>query len=185
MNPIDGLIDELDRLRASRDDAWQIPRVEGDLLYHIALSMRTKTIVEVGTSYGFSGLFWAKALQQTGGQLHTIDRDPKKYNSSRETFARAGVEKIVNNYLGEAQQILANMSGPIDIGFIDADKPSTRAYFDLLWPKIRAGGCVITDNAATHRKELADFISHVRSLNNASSAEVNVGNGIEWTIKLR
>jgi hypothetical protein len=42
---------------------------------------------------------------------------------------------------------------------------------------------VITDNAATHRKELAGFISHVRSLNNASSVEVNVGNGIEWTIK--
>src|SRR5206468_6340967 len=73
MNTIDALIDELDRLRASRDDAWQIPRAEGDLLYHIALSMRAKTIVEVGTSYGFSGLFWAKALQQTGGQLHTID----------------------------------------------------------------------------------------------------------------
>jgi predicted O-methyltransferase YrrM len=183
MKHIDELIVELDRLRVSRDDAWQIPRVEGDLLYHIALSTRAKTIVEVGTSYGFSGLFWAKALQQTGGQLHTIDRDPKKYTSSRETFARAGVEGIVNSYLGEAQQILANMSGPIDIGFIDADKPSTRAYFDLLWPKIRVGGCVITDNAATHRKELAGFISHVRSLNNASSVEVNVGNGIEWTIK--
>lgn len=183
MSQIDALINELDRLRASRDDAWQIPRVEGDLLYHIALNMRANTIVEVGTSYGFSGLFWAKALQQTGGQLHTIDRDPKKYTSSRETFARAGVEGIVNNYLGEAEQILANMSGPIDIGFIDADKPSTRAYFDLLWPKIRVGGCVITDNAATHRKELADFVSHVRSLNNASSVEVNVGNGIEWTIK--
>src|SRR5437762_8190631 len=95
-NRIDQLINELDRLRISRDDAWQIPRVEGDLLYHIALAMRAKTIVEVGTSYGFSGLFWAKALRQTGGQLHTIDRDPKKYTSSRATFARAGVEQIVN-----------------------------------------------------------------------------------------
>jgi predicted O-methyltransferase YrrM len=180
---INQLIDELDRLRATRDDAWQIPRAEGDLLYHIALAMRAKTIVEIGTSYGFSGLFWAKALQQTGGQLHTIDRDPKKYNSSRESFARAGVDQIVNNYLGEASQILANMTGPIDIAFIDADKPATRGYFDLLWPMVRVGRCIITDNAATHRKELADFISHVRSLNNGSSVEVNVGNGIEWTIK--
>src|SRR5215207_2589503 len=100
-NSLDNLIDELDALR-TRDDAWQIPRVEGELLHHIALTMRAKTIVEVGTSYGFSGLFWAKALAQTHGQLHTIDRDPKKYQSSRQTFARAGVEGIVNNYLGDA-----------------------------------------------------------------------------------
>src|SRR5213075_3043523 len=96
------LIDELDRLRATRDDAWQIPRVEGDLLYHIALSMKAQTIVEVGTSYGFSALHWAKALQRTGGQLHTIDRDEKKFNSSREIFARAGVESLVTNHLGDA-----------------------------------------------------------------------------------
>jgi predicted O-methyltransferase YrrM len=183
MKAILDLIDELDRLAKTRDDAWQIPRAEGDLLYHIALSMRAKTIVEVGTSYGFSGLHWARALQQTGGQLHTIDRDPKKYESSHQTFTRAGVESIVNNYLGEAKQILASMNGPIDIAFIDADKPSTREYFDILWPKIRAGGCIITDNAATHRKELAEFIGHVRSMKDASSVEVNVGNGIEWTIR--
>jgi predicted O-methyltransferase YrrM len=183
-NEILNLIDELDGLRATRDDAWQIPRVEGDLLYHIALSMRAKTIVEVGTSYGFSGLNWARALKQTGGQLHTIDRDPKKFESSRQTFTRAGVDQIVQNYLGDAMQILSSMNSPIDIAFIDADKPATRAYFDLLWPLIRAGGCIITDNAATHRKELAEFISHVRALPNASSVEVNVGNGIEWTIKV-
>ena len=92
--------------------------------------------------------------------------------------------QIVNNYLGDASEVIASMAGPIDIAFIDADKPSTRRYFDMLWPRMRAGGCIITDNAATHRKELADFIAHVRSLENASSVEVNVGNGIEWTIKL-
>lgn len=184
MNPIDLLIQELDELGKSRNDAWQITREEGDLLYHIALGMRAKTIVEVGTSYGFSGLFWAKALTRIGGQLHTIDRDPRKYTSSRETFARAGVDGVINNYLGNAKQVLANMNGPIDIAFIDADKPATRDYFDLLWPMISAGGCIITDNAATHRKELGEFISYVRSINGASSVEVNIGNGIEWTIKL-
>ena len=51
-----------------------------------------KTIVEIGTSYGFSGLNWA-AHCADGGQLHTIDRDPKKYNSSRETFERAGWDR--------------------------------------------------------------------------------------------
>jgi len=183
-NAIVALIDELDRLGKSRDDAWQVPRAEGDLLYHIALTMNAKTIVEIGTSYGFSGLHWGMALRQTNGKLRTIDKEPKKYESSRDTFSRAGLSDIIISHLGDAREIVKNMPGPIDIGFVDADKPSTRTYFDLLWPKIRAGGCVITDNATTHKKELAEFVAYVRGRPDASSVEVAVGNGIEWTIKV-
>jgi predicted O-methyltransferase YrrM len=187
MSDILVLIDELDALRSTRDDAWQVPRVEGDLLHHIALSMRAKTIVEIGTSYGFSGLFWAMALQETGGRLHTIDKDPKKFESSKQTFARAGIGEIVTNYLGDAAEILRNMpaAAEIDIAFIDADKPSTQSYFDLVWPKIRMGGSCIVDNATTHRAELWEFVHGVRSRADTRSTEVAVGNGIEWIIKLR
>ena len=178
-------IDELESLRQSRDDHWQIPRVEGDLLYHIALSARCKTIVEVGTSYGFSGLFWAAALKQTGGHLHTIDMSQKKYVSSKETFAQAGVAEIVVNHLGDAREIIPKISGQIDLAFIDAEKPLCRTFFDLIWPNVKVGGSVITDNATTHRTELADYVKYLRGLPNASSVEVAVGNGIEWTIKVR
>ena len=71
----------------------------------------------------------------------------------------------------------------IDLVFLDADKSQTRSYFDLLWPRVRRGGSVLTDNSTTHRTELADFVKHVRSLKDASSTDVAVGNGIEWTIK--
>src|SRR5690349_9291187 len=118
MNPkIREVVEELNALR-TRPDAWQIPRVEGDLLYHIALVSRAKIIVEVGTSYGFSGLHWAAALQRTGGHLHTIDKDPKKFNSSRETFTRAGVVDVISNHLGDARELLKKIDGPIDIAFI-------------------------------------------------------------------
>lgn len=180
-----GLIDELDRLGKQRDDAWQVPRVEGELLHHIALASGATTTVEVGTSYGFSGLFWAMALRQTGGRLHTIDRDPKKYEASRENFARAGVADLVTSYLGEAGEVLRNMPGPIDLAFIDADKPGCQTYFDLLWPNVRPGGAVITDNATTHKEQLASYVQSIRSRPDARSTEVAVGNGIEWTIKLR
>jgi predicted O-methyltransferase YrrM len=179
------VIDEIDAYRKTRDDAWQIPRVEGELLHHIALASNAKVVVEVGTSYGFSGLFWGAAMKQTGGRLHTIDLSQKKFDASKATFAKAGMADVIVNYLGDAQQVLATMPGPIDIAFIDADKPACRAYFDLIWPKLRPGGAVLTDNATTHRAELAEYIKHVRGVKDASSAEVAVGNGIEWTIKAR
>jgi predicted O-methyltransferase YrrM len=184
MTALRRLIGELNELGKTRDDAWQISLEEGELLHQIAVSSNARVIVEVGTSYGFSGLFWGEALLRTGGVLHTIDANPAKVESSKKTFAAAGLGVIVTNHLGKAADILATLNGPFDLAFIDADKDATRAYFDLIWPKLRPGGSIITDNATTHRKELADFVSYVRSLENASSTEVAVGNGIEWTVKL-
>jgi predicted O-methyltransferase YrrM len=180
------VIDELDALGKSRDDAWQVPRPEGEMLHHIALCSNAKTIVEVGTSYGFSGLFWAAAMQQTRGRLHTIDKDPKKFESSKATFARAGVDGVVTNYFGDAQQILQTKLKDlaIDLAFIDADKPATGAYFDLLWPRVRAGGSILIDNATTHREQLGDFVKAIRARPDARSTEIAIGNGIEWVIKL-
>jgi len=178
------LIDELDSLRGARDDHWQVPRIEGNLLYQIALSSGARTIVEVGTSYGFSGLFWGAALQRVGGTLHTIDNSSKKFDSSKATFERAGLAKTIVNHLGDAMQVLPKVPGPLDLAFIDSgDKKSTRALFDIIWPRIRAGGAVITDNITTHQSELADFVGYVRGLKEASSIAVPIGNGIEWTIK--
>jgi predicted O-methyltransferase YrrM len=177
------VINEIDDYRKSKDDSWQIPRIEGELLHHIALASRAKLIVEVGTSYGFSGLFWGAAMLSTGGKLHTIDIAEKKFDASKATFAKAGLSNVIVNHLGDAQAVLKMLDGPFDLAFIDADKPACRAYFDLLWPKLRPGGSILTDNATTHRTELADYIKHLRSLRDASSVEVAVGNGIEWTIR--
>jgi predicted O-methyltransferase YrrM len=158
--------------------------VEGELLRQIVLSSGAKRIVEIGTSYGFSGLFWASGLRRTGGHLHTIDVSQKKFDASRKTFERAGVSDLVTNHLGDARAVVPALPDGIDIAFIDADKPSCRAYFDLLWPKLRAGGSILTDNATTHREELAEYVKYVRSRPDAISAEVAVGNGLEWTVKL-
>lgn len=183
------LIDELDELRNSRDDHWQVPRLEGELLFQVAVAAGARRILEVGTSYGFSGLFWGAALQRVGGSLHTIDISQMKFDSSRATFERAGLGATVVNHLGDAAEVVpkvAREAGPIDLAFMDSgDKKSTRALFDLIWPHVRPGGSVLTDNATTHKEELADFVAYVRSLNGAASTEIPVGNGIEWTVKVR
>ncbi len=177
------LIAELDELAKGRDDAWQITMEEGWTLHQIALATGAKRIVEVGSSYGFSGLFWGLAVGLVGGRVDTIDRDPKKFDSSKATFAKAGLGDVIVNHLGDAREILAKLAEPIDLAFIDADKPSTLAYFELLWPKLRVGGSVLTDNAATHRKEMAPFVAHVRGRSDAKSIELSVGHGVEWTVK--
>jgi predicted O-methyltransferase YrrM len=179
------MIDELERLRSERDDHWQVPREEGELLHQLAVVSGAKLIVEAGTSYGFSGLFWGAALKRTGGVLHTIDNDPHKVDSSRKTFERAGLANVVVNHLGNARDVLPTIGGVIDIAFLDAgNKRTVRELFDPLWPRVRKGGWVATDNATTHRADLAPFVSYVRSLPGAASTEIPIGNGIEWTVKV-
>jgi predicted O-methyltransferase YrrM len=182
---IDQLIDELDALGKTRDDAWQVPRAEGELLHHIALAANAKLIVEVGTSYGFSGLHWARALAVTGGRLHTIDRDPKKVESSKQTFARAGVAHLITNHQGDGSEILRKLDvHDIDIAFIDADKPAAAEHFEIVWPKVRRGGSVLIDNALTHKEQLGPLIAKLRSRADARCTEVAIGNGLAWVIKL-
>ena len=182
---LSALINEVDALRHTRDDHWQIPRIEGELLYQITLAVNAKLIVEVGTSYGFSGLFWAAALQKTGGVLHTIDINPKKFDASRDHFERAGVGKIVVNHLGDAFEVLPTIAGPIDIAFLDGcDKSLSRQFFELVWPNIRKGGSVLTDNTKSHPDELADYVKFCRARTDVMSVELPVGNGLEWTVKL-
>lgn len=182
--PLLAAIRELDELAKSRDDAWQISADEGRMLYQLAMLQQPRVILEIGTSYGFSGLHWAAALLPARGQLHTIDMSQKKYDSSKSTFTKAGVGHLVTNYLGRAQDVLPSVPGPIDIAFIDADKDATQTYFHLLWPKVAVNGSILVDNASTHRKELHDYVHHVRSRPDATSVELPVGNGVEWTIKL-
>ncbi len=184
IQPIRVLIDQLDKLGKTRPDALQITLEEGELLHQIALASNARVIVEVGTSYGFSGLFFGSALLRTGGLLHTIDKNPDKVESAKQTFADAGIASLVTIHVGQAVEELAKLNGPIDLAFIDADKPSTKAHFDLLWPKIRIGGSVLVDNTSTHPAELADYMAYVRGLNDTVSVEVAVGNGLEWTVKV-
>ena len=178
------LIDELDTLGKTREDAWQISREEGELLEQIAIAANARVVIEVGTSFGFSTLFWGSAMLRTGGVVHTIDLDPKKFESSKSTFAAAELDAVVVNHLGNATEVLAGLNGPFDLAFIDSDKSLSRQFFDLIWPKLRPGGSIITDNATTHKGELSEFIKYVRALPDSASVEVPVGNGIEWTLKV-
>jgi predicted O-methyltransferase YrrM len=172
---------ELHRLRI-REDAWQIPRSEAEVLYDLVLKHNCKLGVEIGTSYGYSGLHIAAALAQTGGVLHTIDISRKKYDASREAFKRAGFGDIIVSHLGDARRVVPAILGNFDFVFLDADKQNIKEYFNLVWPRIQPGGILLTDNVSTH-PELMPFVSFLHRLPDARSGTIQVGNGLEVTNK--
>ena len=81
--------------------------------------------------------------------------------------------------------MLPTLPGPHDLVFIDADKAPTQQYVDLAWARLRVGGSVVNDNTHTHPEALGAFVAGARARDDASSADVPLGNGMEWTVRVR
>jgi caffeoyl-CoA O-methyltransferase len=108
-----------------------------------------KRVVEIGTSTGESGLWFAMALRKTGGKLITHEINPGRAKIAAENFKRAGVEHLISIVLGDAHETVKDLEGPIDILFLDADKDNYLDYLDKLVPKIRPGGLIIAHNVVS------------------------------------
>jgi caffeoyl-CoA O-methyltransferase len=144
------VLDDLDENH--RRGNMNVPVEDGRLLRMLAESMNARHVVEIGTSNGYSGLWFLMALQKTGGHLTTYDIDRGRADQALANFKRAGVEKNVTLVFGDAHENVLKLDDkPIDILFLDADKDGYIDYLNKLMPKLRPGGLVIAHNMNTRQ----------------------------------
>ena len=167
------------------------------MFYNIMLkSINAKNILEIGTSVGYSGLWFADAVlsnTQSEGQIITIDRVKFKIDNAIQNFKEAEVSSLIKIKEGEARKILREIKEEFsdnyfDFIFIDADKESYIEYFDLCLPLVRKGGIIGADNILfpeRFNQLMTDYVSYVRKKSNVQSVTVPIDNGEEITIKLR
>ncbi len=123
-----------------------VPPTDGRLLRLFTEATGAKHVVEIGTSNGYSGIWFCLALRTTGGKLTTHEIDADRASLARENFKRAGVDKLVTLVEGDAHETVKSLKEPIDILFLDADKPGYIDYLNKLLPLVRQGGLVIAHN---------------------------------------
>jgi len=182
-NDVKQVIEKVNALREQVDDHWQIPADEALVLAQLVRIGRCRSVCEIGMSYGFSTLHLAAAAAETGGHVHSFDISEKKVQATTDHLTEAGLIDVVTLHLGDARQTVAEVTPgePYDFAFIDAVKEQCFEYFDALLPKLADAAVVATDNTQTHPDALADFVKHLRHMDNARSCEVPVGNGFELT----
>ena len=129
-----------------RQGMMNVPPEDGRLLRVLAEAINAKHVVEIGTSNGYSGLWICLALQSTGGKLTTHEIDAGRVALARENFERAGVAGIVTLVEGDAHETVTRIEEPIDLLFLDADKPGYIDYLGKLLPLVRPGGLVVAHN---------------------------------------
>ena len=123
-----------------------VPPEDGRLLRLLTEAAGARHVVEIGTSNGYSGIWFCLALRTTGGRLTTYEIDKRRAAMARENFKRAGVDHLVTLIEGDAHQEVTKLTGPIDIVFLDADKQGYLDYLRKLLPLVRPGGLILAHN---------------------------------------
>jgi caffeoyl-CoA O-methyltransferase len=129
-----------------RRGSMSVPVQDGRLLRILTESLGAKHVVELGTSVGYSGLWFCLALEKTGGKLTTFDIDEGRASKARENFKRAGVADRVTLVMGDAHEEVKRVKEPIDLLFLDADKDGYVDYLQKLLPLVRPGGLIVAHN---------------------------------------
>ena len=138
------VLDDLDRNQ--RRGMMNIPVEDGRLLRILTESIGAKHVVELGTSNGYSAIWLCLALRSTGGKLTTYEIDAHRAALARENFKRAGVNNIVTLVEGDAHQEIKQLTEPIDLLFLDADKEGYVFYLKRLLPLVKPGGLIVAHN---------------------------------------
>lgn len=156
----------------------------GRLLWILVRTLRASRLLEVGTSNGYSTIWLADAARETGGRVVTLEHDVDKVREARQNLSRAGLSDSVEIRQGRAAETLAALPGPFDFVFLDADRPSYRAYLELIVPKVVPGGLLVADNVVSHRQELEDYLTRVKGDPAWFSVTVPIGKGEEVSLRL-
>jgi len=142
-----------------RGGMMNVSQEDGRILRLLTESIGAKHVVEIGTSNGYSGIWFCLALRTTGGKLTTHDIDEGRASLARENFKRAGVDKMVTLVMGDAHETVKRIKEPIDVLFIDADKEGYLDYLNKLLPLVRPGGFILSHNIEMIGRDYIDAIT--------------------------
>lgn len=158
-----------------------VPIDDGKWLSILTESVNAQTVVEVGTSTGFSGLFFARALVNTGGKLITHEIDEGRFRQAGENFQKAGVSSQVTQVPGNARETLKRIRGPVDVVFLDADKDGYIPYFETLLLHVRPGGLILAHNTPM----VPEYLERVKNTRSLETVIYGEGGGLSVTLKKR
>jgi caffeoyl-CoA O-methyltransferase len=201
--------ERLGEVAASRAEMMLAITSDTGRFFNITLkAMRAKRILEIGTSYGYSTLWFAEALTQISAvsntrpekTITTIEMDHSKVERASKNFDDAGIKHMVDLKEGQASDVLSEISKNyhnknylkeedrlFDFVFFDADKENLKNYFDVVLPMVRVGGIIATDNILypeEYRSMMTNYSNYIKNKPNIQSMMIPIGNGEELTIKL-
>ncbi|MBN8654470.1 MAG: O-methyltransferase [Anaerolineae bacterium] len=123
----------------------------GYYCYQLARMIGARSVFELGSGYGYSTAWFAKAVRESGGGVvhHTVWEEELSERARRH-LVKLGSADLVQFHVSEAVEALKKTDGPFDIIFNDIDKQAYPASLPIIKEKLRSGGLLIIDNMLWH-----------------------------------
>ena len=145
--PRDELLIELEQ-EAEQEHIPIVGPLVGVFLYILAKAMDCRAVLELGTATGYSAIYLARGISNSGGILTTIERDEAMAARARENIAKAGLADQVEVRVGEVAEVLETLKGPYDLIFMDIEKEDYQETLSRCHSRLRLGGLLVVDNVA-------------------------------------
>ena len=118
---------------------------QGRVLSMISKLIQPKNILEIGTYTGYSALCLAEGLASEG-KIFTLDKNEELETLQNKYFEKSGFRNQIEQFVGNAIEIIPTIDQKFDLVFIDADKSNYINYFHLIIDKMNSGGIILSDN---------------------------------------
>ncbi|HSR11771.1 MAG TPA: class I SAM-dependent methyltransferase [Thermodesulfobacteriota bacterium] len=142
---------------------WSVPREDGEFLHLLVRATQARSVLEVGTSHGYSAVWIGLALEETGGRLISIEIEKERHELARKHVEQAGLSARVALIRGNAHDEVGRLDGPFEFVFLDADKGDELDYFKKLYPgKLAPGAVLAVHNAISAAGSMKAYLDTIR-----------------------
>src|SRR6187431_416130 len=148
-------------------ELYSVSEEDGRFLRVLIGARGAKRVLEIGAARGYSAIWMGLALRDTGGSLVTIEFDPARAKEAKANVERAGLTSTVRVVGGDAFIEIPKVAGTFDLVFLDAWKPDYKKFFDLVFPRLDAGGVFVAHNVVNKKSEMGDFLGAISSRSDA------------------
>ena len=166
-----------------REKYWIVGPKTGHFLHWLVRVVAPRTVVEIGTSVGYSALWMAAALEENGfGELWTIESHAERFEKAKGNFAETDLGRRIHQIKGHAPSVFESegiVPEHIDFAFLDATKNQHVEFFEAVFPRMSAGGMIVADNVHSHRLgEMQEFVDRMHGDFRLRVVEIPVGDGL-------
>jgi predicted O-methyltransferase YrrM len=158
--------------------------VAGFFCYTIARMVGARRVFEMGSGFGYSTAWFARAVKENGGgEVYHVVWDEGLSKQAQRHLGNLGYDDVIRYRVGEATGVLAGETGPFDLIFNDIDKDGYPASLPVVAEKLKPGGVLIVDNMLLGGK-IFDPDSHSPSVDGVREFTKRIGSEPPWVASL-
>lgn len=186
-------LNEIVKQDEERNDIQPFVGVEaGRLLGLLIRSNNAKRVLEFGTCLGYSTVWMAQALEETGGKLISVEYRKDLYEATKRNIELAGLSKVVELIWGDANEVINMVDGPFDIILQDSDKSLYSPMLEKCISLTRKNGLIIADDVLFKPMNITEkfsepvhqYVKKIFADKRLYSTMLPIGDGVAISVKL-